>query len=470
MADGLDGFASAIGAATKHFDTFRYVGRISRVAGTIIEGVLPQARIGGTCVIEPHGVEPIRAEVVALKDGKALMMPLGPVQGVHTGAKITMASQDSSLNLSPECLGRVVDALGRPIDGGPAFGDSISWPLHGSAPHPLRRRGISTPLDLGVRSVNGLLTLGEGQRIAISAGAGVGKSTLLGMMARHTVADVSVVALIGERGREVQEFVHEELAGEDGALGERIVVVASTSDDPALMRLRAAYTATAIAEYFRDVHGLRVLLMMDSLSRVVQAQREIGLSIGELPATRGYPPSAFAIIPSLLERAGMGETGSITAVYTTLFEGGDEIDPVSDAVRATTDGHILLSRQLAERGVYPAVDVPKSVSRVMKQVTEPEHQRAAQQFRVLLNDLAEVQELVNLGAYTRGSNPQYDRALEIGPRLFDYLRQAPGTSTTLPDAVSELCALLDAPASPATGKRGRPQPSPNAGARAYASS
>jgi flagellum-specific ATP synthase len=309
-----------------------------------------------------------------------------------------------------------------------------------------------------------LLTIGEGQRIAIAAGAGVGKSTLLGMMARHTQADVSVIALIGERGREVQEFVAEELrVGEQ--LGGRIVVVASTSDEPASMRLRAAFTATAIAEYFRDVHGARVLLMMDSLSRVVMAQREIGLSVGELPATRGYPPSAFAVIPSLLERAGMGERGSITAVYTTLFEGGDEIDPVSDAVRATTDGHIVLSRQLAERGVYPAIDVGKSISRVMRQVTQDEHRELAETFRVLLHDLQEVQELVNLGAYTHGSNPAYDRALEYGPRLLDFLRQAPDASYNMEESIAQLRALIKSPAKPAPGHRARPS-SPGS-ARAY---
>ena len=353
--------------------------------------------------------------------------------------------------------------MGRPLDSGPPIEDAQRWPLHAAAPHPLKRRGIDEPLDLGVRAVNGLLTVGEGQRIAIAAGAGVGKSTLLGMMARHTQADVAVIALIGERGREVQEFVAEELRV-GSPESKKIVVVASTSDEPASMRLRAAFTATAIAEYFRDVHGLRVLLMMDSLSRVVMAQREIGLSVGELPATRGYPPSAFAVIPSLLERAGMGERGSITAVYTTLFEGGDEIDPVSDAVRATTDGHIVLSRQLAERGIYPAIDVSKSISRVMRQVTEPTHQRLAESFRNLLHDLGEVQELVNLGAYAAGSNPQSDRALELAPRLFDFLRQSPEAAIAMPQALEQLHALLTVTSTPKGPRVRTPAPS---SAKAY---
>lgn len=457
-------FLDQVARATEHADTFRYLGRVTRVMGTIIEGVLPQARIGATCSITPCGGASIRAEIVALTDGRAMLMPLGSLQGVHAGAAIEMTSDQSSITIGTDCLGRVLDALGRPIDGGPEMSAGQRWPLQKAAPHPLRRQGIKHPLDLGVRAVNGLLTIGEGQRIAIAAGAGVGKSTLLGMMARHTQADVSVIALIGERGREVQEFVAEELrVGEQ--LGGRIVVVASTSDEPASMRLRAAFTATAIAEYFRDVHGARVLLMMDSLSRVVMAQREIGLSVGELPATRGYPPSAFAVIPSLLERAGMGERGSITAVYTTLFEGGDEIDPVSDAVRATTDGHIVLSRQLAERGVYPAIDVGKSISRVMRQVTQDEHRELAETFRVLLHDLQEVQELVNLGAYTHGSNPAYDRALEYGPRLLDFLRQAPDASYNMEESIAQLRALIKSPVKPAPGHRARPS-SPGS-ARAY---
>ena len=464
LSDSLEAMREAI--TTR--DTLVYEGRVSRVAGTIVEGVLPQARIGATCVITPCGSAPIRAEIVSIRQGKAMMMPLGPLLGIHNGARITMDSADSTVRAGMACLGRVVDALGAPIDSGDGLKECVDWPLHSPAPHPLKRRGVTTPLDIGVRSVNGLLTIGEGQRIAIAAGAGVGKSTLLGMMARHTVADVSIIALIGERGREVQEFVHKELAGPDGRLDPRVIVVASTSDDPASLRLRAAFTATALAEYFRDVHGMRVLLMMDSLSRVVQAQREIGLSIGELPATRGYPPSAFAIIPSLLERAGMGERGSITAVYTTLFEGSDEIDPVSDAVRATTDGHIVLSRPLAERGVYPAVDVSKSISRVMRQVTSSDHQHAASQYRVLLNDLAEVQELVNIGAYTRGSNPQYDRALELGPKLLDYLRQNSGESTGLDEAISALSTIMHAPIDPSGAAGARRPARPAASAKAYA--
>ena len=363
-------------------------------------------------------------------------------------------------------------ALGEAIDGGEAMRELVAHPVHAPAPPPLSRRPIEEPLDLGVRGVNGLLTIGQGQRIAISAGAGVGKSTLLGMMARHTEADVSVIALIGERGREVQEFVAQEI-GQGGESAKKTIVVVATSDEPASMRLRAAYTATAIAEYFRDVLGLRVLLMMDSLSRVAMAQREIGLSVGEMPASKGYPPSAFALIPSLLERAGMGRCGSITAVYTTLFDDGDEVDPISDAVRATTDGHVVLSREFAERGIYPAVDVSRSISRVMGQVTSTEHQALVRGAREVLHHWALAQDLVSLGAYVPGSNHAYDRALEIGPGLLAYLKQSPHERVSVATAVAELRAVMHAqPAAALGGGRGQsPRTSQGLrGVKAYQSS
>ncbi|MEM1347473.1 MAG: FliI/YscN family ATPase [Myxococcota bacterium] len=450
--------------AIRQADTYRYVGKITRVVGTTLEGDLPRARIGATCRIEPAGAPALMAEIVGLRGEQALLMPLGPIQGLTAGAPMVMTSDRSTVELGEECLGRVLDALGRPIDRKGELVHTHPYPVMSEAPKPLDRRPVHKPLDLGVRAVNGLLTIGEGQRIAIAAGAGVGKSTLLGMMARHTEADVAVIALVGERGREVQEFVDEELVGPRAG---RIVVVASTSDEPAAMRLRAAFTATAIAEYFRD-RGRRVLLMMDSLSRVVQAQREVGLSTGEVPATRGYPPSAFAVIPALLERAGQGPRGSITAIYTTLFDGGDDMDPVSDAVRATTDGHIVLSRDLAERGIYPAIDVPKSISRVMRQVTEAGHQRAAEGYRALLHDLQVAQDLASLGAYTAGANPQYDRAMELAPRLMGFLRQAPAEAASMEDAVGELTQLVQTKPSASNLRRpaAKPTPKPNAYAAA----
>ena len=427
-----------------HLDSFRYQGRLTRVAGTTLEAVIPQARIGATCVLTPHGAPPLRAEIVAIEGSLAKLMPLGSARGLAVGTRLVMRTGQATVGVGRGMLGRVVGALGEPIDGGGAMEGLVAHPVHALAPPPLSRRPITEPLDLGVRAVGGLLTLGQGQRIAISAGAGVGKSTLLGMMARHTEADVSIIALIGERGREVQEFVAQEI-GQGGESAKKTIVVVATSDEPASMRLRAAYTATAIAEYFRDVLGLRVLLLMDSLSRVAMAQREIGLSVGEMPASRGYPPSAFALIPSLLERAGMGRCGSITAVYTTLFDDGDEVDPISDAVRATTDGHLVLSREFAQRGIYPALDVARSISRVMNQVTTPEHQGLVRQAREVLHHYTAAQDLVSLGAYVPGSNHAYDRALELGPGLLAYLKQPPQTRVSISQAVAELRDLMLAP-------------------------
>jgi len=455
--DRIAGLNAALGAE----NTLGYSGRITRVAGMIIEGVLPSARIGSVCRLEPPGAPPIMAQVVGLRDGRAIMMPLGPLSGLSADTPIVMTSQQWSLDLGDGVLGRVLDGLGRPIDGrGPL--KAVSPHIPDDAPiNPLARRTIDTPLDLGVAAINGLITAGEGQRIAILAGAGVGKSTLLAMMARHTRADVAVIALIGERGREVQEFVERDLALFTGE--QRTVVVAATSDQPAAMRIRGAVTATAIAEYFRD-QGKRVLLMMDSLTRVVMAQREVGLSVGEPPATRGYPPSAFAVIPALCERAGVTEKGSITGIYTTLVEADDLNDPVGDAVRATTDGHIVLSRELAEAGQFPAIDVTKSLSRVMRQVTTPEHQQAAQMFRTMLVDCASASDLLSLGAYRPGTNPSYDRALAMAPKTKDFLVQNAEEGVSMEAAIADLGRLEAMAAEPPRAGTERRAP----GAQAYA--
>lgn len=421
-------------------DTFKYQGRVTRVVGMMVEGILPNASIGETCSLLPTNRPPVLAEIVGLADGRALMMPLGTSHGLTVGTPITRTYGDHQLTVGPGVLGRVLDGLGRPIDGRGDLADVVFIEPPRQTMNPLKRRPITKTLDLGVRAINGLLTLGEGQRIAIVAGAGVGKSTLLGMMARNTDADVAVVALIGERGREVQEFVENDLKmGHGGA--QHVCVVAATGDESPAMRLRAAFTANAIAEYFRS-KGLRVLLLMDSLTRVVMAQREVGLSVGEPPATRGYPPSAFAVIPRLLERAGMGETGSITAIYTTLVEGDDPDDPVGDAVRGTTDGHIVLSRKLAQMGQYPAIDVTQSVSRLMRNIVPPDHFLVAQKFRELLVDMQGADELVSLGAYRRGTNPRYDMALNMAPRLRSYLAQAPEDVVGLSKSVLALKELL----------------------------
>lgn len=455
---------SGLLGAIKRDESLRYRGRVVRVSGMIIEAVLPRAKIGATCRIAIDEQEWLHAEIVALREGCALMMPMGAMQGIKSGAVVELMGSQSVVGVGPSLLGRVLDAMGRPIDGGAPLEGLLPRPLHAKAPPALSRKPVERALDLGVRAINGALTMAHGQRMAIAAGAGVGKSTLLGMMARNARVDVVVVALIGERGREVQEFVAEEI----GAHGDRtghVVVVAATSDEPPSMRLRAALVATAIAEYFRDVMGLEVLLLLDSLTRVAMAQREIGLSTGELPAQRGYPPSAFALIPALLERAGMGPRGSITAVYTTLFDGGDEVDPISDAVRGTTDGHIILSRELAERGIYPAIDINRSISRVMRQVTQTPHQQAARDLRVLLRDYDEARELVNLGAYARGANPGFDRALDLGQGLLDFICQHPEQGVSLQQSLADLEATLNPQLSAAPRA---PRPGAGTSSRAYA--
>ncbi|MFT4704476.1 MAG: flagellum-specific ATP synthase, partial [Bradymonadia bacterium] len=424
---------------------FRFTGHVTRVVGMAIEAILPRARIGSLCRIEPLGSPVIHAEVVGFRDDQVLLMPLGRLAGLSVGTRVVLEATAHQTMVGDGCLGRVVDGLGRPIDGGPEIRDAEPYSPPSAPISPFARRGISTPMDLGVRAINGLMTSGEGQRLAVLAGAGVGKSTLLGMMARHTAADVAVVAMIGERGGEVQKFVKDDLFRCDVDAG-RIIVVAATSDEPPAMRLRAAFTATTIAEYFRD-RGQRVLLLMDSLTRVVMAQREIGLSIGEPPATRGYPPSAFALIPTLLERAGTTESGSITGIYTTLVEGDDSIaDPVGDAVRATTDGHIVLSRDLAERGVYPAIDVSKSLSRSMNDLVTEEHADAARIVRGVIRDLESAEELQSLGAYRPGQQREYDAAIAAKPALRDYLTQSLDAKACFSSSVSALTELAAATA------------------------
>ncbi len=430
--------------AVRNASTKTYVGRVTRVAGSIVEGFLPNARIGALCRLEPPGRDAVPAEVVGLRDERALLMPLGPLRGLSIGTRLVSTNSDHAIAVGDSVLGRVLDGLGEPIDGRGPLSDAAPYAASSAPLNPLTRRAIDTPLDVGVRAINGLLTLAEGQRMAILANAGVGKSTLIGLMARQADADVAVVALIGERGREVKELVEDELHLEESTGSWRrvpIVVVAATADEPPALRLRAGFTATAIAEYFRD-RGKRVLLIMDSLSRAVLAQREIALSVGEPPATRGFPPSALAVIPRLLERVGRTEHGSITGIYTTLVEGEHTDDPVAEAVRATSDGHIVLSRALAGRGHYPAIDVGNSISRLMHQLVSAEHLAAARELRTLLSDLEAAEDLMSLGAYRAGSNPAYDRALALSGPMRDYLRQVPEVSVDLKAAVGELRALL----------------------------
>ncbi len=393
-------------------------GHVKQVVGLVVEAEGPPLRVGDLCKIETSsGV--ILAEVSGFREERLLLVPLGNPIGIEPGNRV-YACESAGARVGRELLGRVINALGEPIDGRPLPYLKETYPLYNEPLRPFERDRIREPLDVGIRAINALLTIGKGQRIAIMAGSGVGKSTLLGMMARHTKADVNVIALIGERGREVREFIERDL-GEEGL--KRSVIVVATADEPPPLRIRGAYYATAIAEYFRD-QGLDVLFMMDSLTRFCMAGREVGLSIGEPPTARGYTPSVFAQLPRLLERMGprMGG-GSITGIYTVLVEGDDFNEPVADAVRAIADGHIVLSRDLAQEGHYPAIDVLASVSRLMRDLTEKEHYQAALELVRLLAIYRRAEDLINIGAYVRGSNPEIDRALEKIEAIKAFLRQ-----------------------------------------------
>ncbi len=397
-------------------------GALRRMVGLTLEAVGCEAPIGSYCeVIRPDGGR-VDAEVVGFADDRIFLMPTGRIRGMVSNARVVPTLRPASVRVGEGLLGRIIDGSGQPIDGRGSIDGDERMDLHASPINPLERQPINEPLDVGVRSINALLSLGRGQRVGLFAGSGVGKSVLLGMMTRHTAADIVVVGLVGERGREVQEFVANSLGPEGMA---RAVVVATPSDHPPLMRIHGALIATSVAEYFRD-KGYHVLLLMDSLTRIAQAQREIALAIGEPPVTKGYPPSVFAALPELCERAGMGsaDQGSITAIYTVLTEGDDHNDPVADAARSILDGHIVLSRKLAGAGVFPAVDVEASASRVMNQVTDHRHQQLAQAYRQIYATYTENQDLINVGAYNPGSDPDIDLAIQLWPKLREFLMQA----------------------------------------------
>ena len=415
-------------------------GRLTRLVGLTLEAVGCVAPIGAHCrVVSPGHGEPVEAEVVGFADDRVFLMPAGDIHGLAPYARVVPSGGGSRVPLGDGLLGRVLDGNGRMLDGWPAPLDVRPQPLAGRRLHPLERRPIREPLDVGVRAINALLTVGRGQRLGLFAGTGVGKSVLLGMMTRFTEADVIVVGLIGERGREVQEFIQEILGAEGLA---RAVVVAAPADDPPLKRLQGANLATRIAEYFRD-QGRQVLLLMDSLTRYAQAQREIALAIGEPPATKGYPPSVFAKLPALVERAGNDEAGgSITAIYTVLAEGDDTNDPIADAARGILDGHIVLSRRLAEGGQYPAIDIEASISRVMPQVTDARQYRLARRFKELWANYMQHRDLISVGAYTRGSNPAVDQAIALYPRLREFLMQGMDEQVRYADGLAQLAAVL----------------------------
>ena len=397
---------------------YRTLGRVQRVRGLVIEAQGPQAAIGELCTVAA-GARPCLAEVVGFSGHVTLLMALEDIQGLGPGAEVRSLGRPLSVGVSPALRGRVINGLGEPLDGGAPIIASEYRPLHAGAPHPLRRRRVTKPLSVGVRAVDGLLTLGEGQRVGIFSGSGIGKSVLLGMMAKYTEADVVVIGLIGERGREVRDFI-EKYLGPQGL--PKAVVVVETSDRWPLLRIKATMTATTIAEYFRD-QGLRVLLLMDSITRVCHALREVGLSLGEPPATRGYPPSVFATLPKLLERAGNADQGSITALYTVLVEGDDQTEPVADTVRSILDGHLLLTRKIAARHHYPALDVLGSISRVMPDVVDSAHYNQAVQIKEWLAAYAEVEDLISVGAYVKGTRPAVDAAVEKLPAIGEFLRQ-----------------------------------------------
>lgn len=407
--------------AIDHCKSMNMIGKVVQIVGLVIECNGPNVSMGELCYVHSHfeDVEPLPAEVVGFREGYVLLMPLGETRGIGPGCQVVSAQKVLQVKVGPELLGRVIDGLGNPIDGKGPILCQKEYPIQADPPAPLERPVIKDSLYVGVRAIDGLITMGQGQRIGIMAGSGVGKSTLLSMIARNTEADISVIALVGERGREVKEFIERDL-GEEGL--KRSVVVVATSDKPALVRIKGALTATAIAEYFRD-RGRKVVLMMDSVTRFAMAQREVGLTVGEPPATRGYTPSVFALLPRLLERAGTSAKGSITGIYTVLVDGDDMNEPIADAVRSILDGHIVLSRNIAAQNHFPAIDVLASVSRVMSAVVPKEHMEANRKLRALMAVYKEAEDLIHIGAYVKGSSPKIDEAVQKIDAINDFLCQ-----------------------------------------------
>ena len=411
------------------------IGKVTDVVGQLIEGYLPGAKLGSICEIASPGRPPIITEVIGFRDKKVLMMPLTELSAIGFGSRIELVRTTASIKVSDDLLGRVIDGLGNPMDSKPEISASDEAHLYKSSCNPLERKSIDEPLDLGVKSINSFLTVGKGQRVGIMAGSGVGKSVLMGMIARSTKSDVNVIALIGERGREVKDFIQEVL-GEEGL--KKSVIVAVTSDQSPLLRMRGAFVATAIAEYFSS-QGKDVLLMMDSLTRFAMAQREIGLNAGEPVTTKGYTPSVFSLMPKLLERAGQFDNGgSITGLYTVLVEGDDMDDPIADGVRSIVDGHIVLDRRLAQAGHFPAIDVLQSASRVMNNVISREHKDLARQARANLSLYKENEDLIRIGAYQYGQSEELDKAIALHRPLQRFLQQDVSEQWTFDQSVNEL--------------------------------
>ncbi len=424
----------------KAVNPLKVSGKVIQIVGLVVEGYCPTATVGTLCHLIPlGGGEPVPAEVVGFRDSRALLMPLGDLRGLGPGSLIQVVRDSATLPVGDHLLGRVLDALGQPLDEMPLGACDQECPLYALPPSPMTRETIVQPLDLGVRAINGLLTCGTGQRMGIMAGSGVGKSVLLGMMAKHTQADVNVIALIGERGREVREFIERDLGPEGLA---RSVVITATSDQSPLLRMRGAFVATTIAEYFSN-QGKNVLLLMDSVTRFAMAMREVGLAIGEPPTTKGYTPSVFATLPKLLERAGNFKgKGSITGLYTVLVEGDDMNEPVADSVRSILDGHIVLSRDIAARNHYPAIDILGSASRVMRDIVSPEHMQLNGRVREILATYKEAEDLINIGAYVEGSNGKIDYAISQIEAILEFLQQGMNDSVSMDDTVETLNNLL----------------------------
>jgi flagellum-specific ATP synthase len=423
-------------------EPIRVNGKVVDVIGLVIVSVGPNAVLGEICtIVDQNGTEICKAEIVGFKNGKVLSIAIGEVHNISPACEIKSFGKSFTVGVGKDLLGRVIDGLGTPIDGKGEINYASLRESYREPPNPLDRKRIIIPIQTGIRSIDGLLTIGKGQRVGIFAGSGVGKSVALGMIARNTSADVNVIALIGERGREVREFIERDL-GEEGL--NKSVVVCATSDKSPLIRMKGAYVATTIAEYFRDL-GMDVMLMMDSVTRFAMAQREVGLTIGEPPTTKGYTPSVFALLPKLLERAGNTDKGSITGLYTVLVDGDDMTEPIADATRSILDGHIVLSRKLANRGQYPAIDTLQSVSRVMPDIIDRDHYQRAMRFNEILATYKEAEDLINIGAYVKGSNPQIDHALSKISQLRGYLKQDVFEKALYDKSVERLSQIIEAP-------------------------
>lgn len=423
-------------------ETMKLNGKVTDVIGFIIVSTGPKVSLGEICtIVEQDGTEVCKSEVVGFKDGKVLSIALGEMFNISPSCEIIASGKSFSVGVGEKLLGRVIDGFGNPIDGKGDLESTSLRKVFREPPNPLTRDRINSPLQTGVRAIDGLLTVGKGQRVGIFAGSGVGKSVMLGMIAKNTNADVNVIVLVGERGREVREFIEKDL-GEEGL--KKSVIVVATSDKPSLARIKAAYIGTTIAEYFRDL-GKDVVLMMDSVTRFAHAQREVGITIGEPPTTKGYTPSVFAVLPKLLERAGTSSSGTITGFYTVLVDGDDMTDPIADSVRSILDGHFVLSRKLANKGQFPALDPLQSVSRVMPDIIGEDHRLRAMEFNEILSSYNEAEDLINIGAYVKGSNPQIDHALSKIQSLRIFLKQDMMEKAMFDETINRLKNIIEKP-------------------------